>query len=384
MKVLQVIDSFSYGGAERLLATLNGVAGEAGLDLSVASLSPYTPERTASLPVLTASGLQPTFIGARKMVLDRHALRLVRNAIRASGCEVVHAHLGASAFLVPIAARQVGVPCVSTLHHVPGKDLYRTRKGWLKEWLHTRSAERGAALIYVSEAARRSAARLVGPPRPSWRVLYNGVDLARFAPPPGDVQPLLPADLPVPTGAPVVTIVAALRELKGHEVAFRAWPQVRARFPEAVLLVVGDGPYAPTLRRAAGEGVVFAGTREDIPQILHGSTLALLPSLTEALPTTMIEAAGAGLAAVATTVGGVPEIVESGRTGLLVPPGDHVALAAAVIALLEDPDRRKEFGRAARVHAEERFDVRRWAGELGSLYRQSVRCHHSLAGTSSE
>ncbi|WP_219416029.1 glycosyltransferase family 4 protein [Pseudonocardia nigra] len=379
MKVLQVIDSFSYGGAERLLATLNGVAGEVGLELTAASMAPYSEERTASLPLLAGAGLRPSFIGARKMVLDRHALPLVRRAIAASGCDVVHAHLGTSAFLVPIAARQLGVPCVSTLHHVPTRRLRdRPRRELLKEWLWTRSAERGAALIYVSDAARRAAAELVGPARPTWRVLHNGIDLSRLLPHDEADRPPLPADLPIADGAPVVTIVAALRPLKGHEVALRAWPWVRAAFPDAVLLIVGDGPHAAALRAAAGEGVVFAGSREDVPEILRGSTLALLPSFTEALPTAMIEAAGSGLAAVATTVGGTPETVEHGETGLLVPPGDVQALADAVITLLADPVRRGEYGRAARKLAEERFDVRRWAQELEKLYRESVRGHRGL------
>lgn len=376
MKVLHVIDSFSFGGAERLLATLNAVADEVGLELAAASLAPYTVERTASLQLLTDAGLQPTFIGARKMLFDRHALSLVRSAIRASGCEVVHAHLGTSAFLVPIAARQVGVPCVSTLHHVPTPN--RARRQLLKEWLWTRSAERGAALVYVSEAARRAAAEVVGPARPTWRVLHNGVDLSRFTPV-GEEPAPMPADLPVPPRAPVVTIVAALREPKGHAVALQAWTQVRAKHPDAILLVVGDGPHAPVLHATAGDGVVFAGAREDVPQILRASTLALLPSLTEALPTATIEAAAAGLAVVATTVGGTPETVEHGETGLLVPPGDARALGDAVIALLDDPVLRSEFGRNARKLAEERFDVRGWARNLKKLYEESSDRHRGAS-----
>jgi len=369
MRVLHVIDSFSFGGAERLLAALNAVAGQFTLALSVASLAPYTPERTASLPLLTDAGLRPSFIGVRRL-LDPAALPLLCRTIAASRCAVVHAHLGYSAALVPVAARRLGVPCVSTLHHLPSPD--RPRRELLKEWLWTRSAERGAALIYVSEAALHAAAELVGPARPSWRVLHNGVDLSAYAPP-GSADPIeLPLDLGIPPGSPVVTVVAALRKEKGHEVALRAWPQVRARVPDAVLLVVGDGPHGPVLRSAAGDGVVFAGSREDVPAILRGSTLALLPSLAEALPTVMIEAAASGLAAVATTVGGTPETVEHGRTGLLVPPGDVAALADAVSTLLVDHRRRYRYGRAARMLAEQRFDLRRWAGRLSELYQQAA------------
>lgn len=373
-----MIDSFSFGGAERLLATLNGVAGEVGLDLSVASLAPYTPERTASLPLLEQAGLRPSFVGVRRL-LDPKALPLLKRAISASGCQVVHAHLGYSAALVPVAARRLGIPCVSTLHHLPSP--VRPRRELVKERLWTRSAERGAALIYVSEAARRAAADLVGPARASWRVLHNGVDLSAYAPPAAHGEVGLPDDLPIPRGVPVVTVVAALRAAKGHDVALQAWPSVRARVPDAVLLAVGDGPHRPVLQAAAGDGVVFAGAREDVPAILRGSTLALLPSLTEALPTVMIEAAASGLAAVATRVGGTPETVEDGCTGLLVPPGDAATLADGVITLLTDHGRRHQFGEAARRLAEERFDLRRWAARLSELYEDSVAVRRPTTGS---
>jgi glycosyltransferase involved in cell wall biosynthesis len=369
LRVLQVIDSFSYGGAERLLATLNGVAPVAGLHMSVASLSPFTVERTQSLPLLEAAGLQPSFVGVRKL-LDRTAVPKLVSAIRRSGCDVVHAHLGTSATLVPLAARLAGVPCVSTLHHVPHDG--RPLRARTKERLCIRSAERGHALIFVSAAAQAAAERLHGRRRASWRVLHNGVDLTSFRPCPGTVPPPLPRDLGIPPDAPVVAVVAALREPKGHEFALRAWPAVRAAVQGATLLVVGDGPHRGALTPLAGEGVVYAGAREDVPAILAGSTLALLPSLTEALPTALIEAAASGLATVGTTVGGTPEVVDHGRTGLLVPPGDADALAHAVVTLLRDPDRRAAYGAAARSLAEDRFDLRAWAGRLADLYQEAL------------
>ena len=381
MKVLHVIDSFSFGGAERLLATLNGVAAEAGLDLSVASLAPFSAERTASLRLLDGAGLRPTFVGVRRL-LDPRALPLLRRTIATSGCDVVHAHLGYSATLVPVAARSLGVPCFSTLHHVPA--VRADRSGRVKEWLWTRSAERGAALIYVSEAARAAATAVVGRPKQSWRVVHNGVDLDAFRPADGPGRDPLPTELGVPDDVPVVTIVAALRSGKGHAVAMRAWPRVRERVPGATLLVVGDGPEAGALRSAAGDGVVFAGTREDVPALLRGSTLALLPSYTEALPTALIEAAASGLAAVATTVGGTAETVEDGVTGLLVPPHDQDALADAVVTLLNDPRRRAGYAVAARRLAEERFELRRWAGRLADLYEDAVTAGRGRRTVSTE
>lgn len=375
MRVLQIIDQFPFGGAERLLATLNGVAPQAGLDMTVASLAPHTPEMTASLPLLRAAGLRPTFIGVRRL-LDPTAMPKLVSAIRGSGCDVVHAHLGTSATLVPLAARLAGVPCFSTLHHLPRRQP--ERRAFLKSRLCIRSAERGAALIFVSRAARDAAERFHGPARPSWTILHNGVDLTAFQPD-GDGAPAeLPPDLGVSAGVPVVSIVAALRAPKGHEVALRAWDDVRRRVPGAVLLIVGDGDHRAALEAAAGDGVVFAGSREDVPAILRASTLALLPSLTEALPTAVIEAAAAGIATIATTVGGTPEIVDHGRTGLLVEPGDPVALGDAVVELLLDPERRDRYGSAARRLAADRFDLRRWAQRLAAMYSGATSARPEL------
>lgn len=368
MRILQIIDSFSYGGAERLLATLNTVAPDVGLDMTVTSLSPFTPERTASLPLLEEAGLQPSFADVRKL-LDPQGIPKLVAAIKESKADVVHAHLGTSATLVPIAARIAGVPCISTLHHLPRPK--KTRSDRLKSWLCIRSAERGHALVFVSAAAERAAADIYGPAKPSWRTLHNGVDISAYRPTPDGRPEPLPADIDVPPGAPVVSIVAAVREPKGHEYAFRAFETVRAKVPDAVLLVVGDGPHLAKLREIAPPGVVFTGAREDVPAILRGSTLALLPSLTEALPTSLIEAAATGLAVVATNVGGTPEVVENGRTGILVEPRDVEGLATGVIELLVDNERREQYGSAGRRLAEDRYDLVRWAGRLADLYAEA-------------
>ena len=110
--------------------------------------------------------------------------------------------------------------------------------------------------------------------------------------------------------------------------------------------------------------MVFAGARRDVPELLRASTLAALPSLTEALPTSLIEAGACGLAAVATAVGGVAEVVEHERSGLLVPPGDATAFGAGVATLLADAPRREGMQAHARAIAVEQFDVDLWAASL--------------------
>lgn len=369
MRVLAIIDTLSFGGAEHLLATLAAAAPGADLHLEVASMTPADDERRAMHPVLEAAGLAPRYLGVRKL-RDPAAIPRVAAAIRASGCDVVHAHLATAATLVPPAARMAGVPAVCTMHHVPGELPPRER---FKERLAVASGGRSRALIFVSDGARRAFAERYRPNPRTWTVVHNGLDLSSFHVAPASP----PADLAIPAGVPLVSLVAVMRGPKRHDVAVAAWPRVLDAVPEARLLLVGDGEQGPALRAQVArlglaDRVVFAGPRRDVARLLQASDLALLPSETEALPTSLIEAAACGRAAVATRVGGVPEVVEHGRTGLLVAPGDPGALADAVVTLLGDPGRREEMGRRARQLAEERFDMHVWARTLRRVYQHAI------------
>jgi glycosyltransferase involved in cell wall biosynthesis len=366
VRVLVVTDSLGLGGAENLLAVLAGAAPAADLELRVVSLTPASMGRLALQPTLDKAGLRTSFLDVHRL-RDPSAVRQIARAIRSWDADVVHAHLGYSATLAPVAARLTGRGSVATLHHVPEDEPLRER---VKERLALESAGRLGALVFVSDASRRAfAARY--PERGSWHTVHNGVDLTRFRP-----EPKVPAaGLAIPATAPTVAIVAALRGPKGHDVALEAWPKVLSSVPEARLLIVGEGDRRPALEeqtRALGlqERVVFAGIRDDVPELLRAADVVALPSYTEALPTVMIEAAASGRPVVATTVGGTPEVVEDGRTGLLVREGDPEAFGEAVVRLLADPALRESMGRAARARAEALFDADRWAVRLRTIYDQ--------------
>ena len=365
VKVLVVIDSLGLGGAENLLAVLGRAAPTAGIEMHVACLTPQSMGRTALQSVMEEAGLTTSFLDIPRL-LHPSGVRRIAREIRLRDADVVHAHLGYSAILAPVAARAVGRGSVATLHHVPQDLPLRER---VKERLSLEVSARLGALVLVSDASRKEfAARYAE--RDSWVTVYNGVDLSRFQP--GPRRPL-PSDLGIPPGAPVVTIVAALRQPKGHVYALEAWQGVSSRFPEARLLIVGEGEEREQLKTSAqemgvSERVVFAGMRQDIPDLLVASSAVLLPSLTEALPTALIEAAACGRPTVATAVGGTAEVVEHGRTGLLVPPADSGALGGALTRLLADEALRERMGRQARELAESRFDADLWALRLRAIY----------------
>lgn len=373
MRVLHVLDSFSFGGAENLVVELARHAAAdpgADLDLAVASLGPRGREgKDAMLGRLQAVGLAPTYLAVRRLLDPLGVLRLART-LRAGSAEVVHAHLGYSATLVPLAARLAGVPCVATLHLEP---QLGSRADRVKEALSVLVPARLGRLVLVSQAAYDGYARHYGPATASWRCIPNGIDVDRWT----TARRRLPQDVPVPDGAPVWAVVAALREPKGHVPLVEAWARVVEDHPDAHLLVVGEGPHRSALETRVhelglGRRVHLLGRREDVPDLLAGVDGVVSASLTEALPTALVEAAACGLPVVATDAGGTRDVVLDGVTGRVVPVGDVTALATELSRLLTDPRTRAAYGAAARRRAEQVFSMQAWTRALHDLYAELV------------
>jgi glycosyltransferase involved in cell wall biosynthesis len=171
----------------------------------------------------------------------------------------------------------------------------------------------------------------------------------------------------------VITTVANLRQGKGHDVLLKAAAHVIRRIPDVTFQIVGDGPQREELERLASTlrisaQVHFLGYRDDVPALLQQSDVFAFPSFMEASPNAVLEAMAAGLPIVATRVGGIPEVIEHERTGLLVAPGDDRSLAAAIVREIERPVLAAQFGDAARQVVESRFSFVRMVGEFQQLY----------------
>ena len=169
-----------------------------------------------------------------------------------------------------------------------------------------------------------------------------------------------------------------MRPGKGHEVAIRAWPKVLLGAPDARLLLIGDGPLEQQLRDLTdrlgiADRVVFAGARDDVAAVLRHSSLVVLPTRSEALPTVLMEAAASGVASVATAVGGVPEVIVEGETGWLVATDTADAFADALTVALVDRAETGRRGRTARAHAEQQFGSAAWAQRLDDCYQGVAR-----------
>jgi glycosyltransferase involved in cell wall biosynthesis len=356
MRPLVLISSLATGGAERVTVSFLCRLARKGPD---AMLCTVTARHDGPLAAeLLEEGVIRHDLAARRLADPFALLRLLR-LMRRERIDIVHAH-GQDASILAAAARCLSrIPLVVTRHVLdePSAD-------W-RENLRARFAlaalRRADGVVAVSSAVADQLVETAGLPRRATHVIPNGIDLERFDRP--DLvarRAELRSALGFGPDEHVVLVPAVLREGKGHEVLLEALPGLKARVPSVRVAFAGDGEREVALRlqaRPHGDTVMFLGGRDDMPELLAACDLVVLPSLAEALPTALIEAAAAGRPVVATRVGGAAEVVENDRTGLLVPPGDPAALAKAIEALLTDRWRANAFGEAARRLAYERFSL---------------------------
>lgn len=220
----------------------------------------------------------------------------------------------------------------------------------------------------VSANVRDYCIEHIGLPAEKVLVIYNGVELPEE--PPASCREAR-AELGLPLDNAVIGTVSRLDAVKGVGVLIQAFSQVEG----AYLAVIGDGTECAKLKEATNclglaDRVRWAGHRRNVPQLLPAFDIFVQPSLHEGLPNTVLEAMAAGLPVVATAVGGTPEAVVDGETGLLVPSRDPDALARAIIQLLGDRDLRRKMGQAGRDRVAEFFSVERMVEETERLYEQ--------------
>jgi len=324
---------------------------------------------------LRGLGVPVTHLEARNL-RDVGAFGRLRRLVRDENIDLVHAHLTYAATWGGLLARMTGVPCVATLHTGPVENAAWSRDA-IRERLLGFVADRWcAAVVAVSEAARAQHAQRGRIPAGRMRVIHNGVDVEAFlgAARRNEVRRVLGLE----TGQPTLLAVSALRPGKGLEVVLRAMALIARDRPEARLLIAGEGTLRARLEQQAAElgiagSVRWLGLRRDIADLLSAADLFVLASRRDAFPTVLLEAMAAARPVVATRVGGIPEIVEHGETGLLVEAGDPEALAAAAGVLLDDPERAAAFGAAGRDRVRRHFSTARWTRHLVALYKDLLR-----------
>lgn len=374
IRVLTLVDGIgTYGGGESLARLI-----AMGLDNdrfeSIFCVSRWNPETTTdpavarALDDLTASGTE--FIGLERQ--GRHSagpwLELIRR-MRRGRVDVLHSHkFGSNAWgsMITAAAQ---TPVFVAHEHTWSFDGNRTRMLADRHLI----GRRADAVVAVSRDDRRKMIEIEGL-RPQ-KVIFipNGIPDPAYAEP-GQLR----AELGLDGSVPVLGAVATLRPQKALEVMIEAMAVVARSQPAAKLVIAGgDDQHHPGLRdelRAQAErlgvggSVVMLGLRSDVPAVIADFDIALSSSDFEGSPLSLMECMEAAKPVVATAVGGVPDLVADGETGLLVPPRDPEALAAAAVALIEDPDRSRRIGEAGRQRRRREFSLDATIGRIEDLY----------------
>ena len=288
------------------------------------------------------------------------------------GPDIVNAHLFRSTAVAAPLARWHGARVVETYHGREGWRRGVIGGNFLPDRLVSRLVDR---VIAVSEAARAFLISGKGYAARKIVVVPNGRDLSVFRP--GVGGQAVRKELGIDRVTPLVGVVGRLEEQKGHVYLLDAWPAVLAEFPDARLLLVGDGSLRGALEERArclgiASSVIFAGFRRDVPRVLDALDVVALPSLYEGMPLTAIEASAMAKPIVATAVDGTPEVIREGRTGRLVPPREPAALSRALRMLLRDPVRARQMGDAGRDFVLDRFDLGRQVAATARVYREAV------------
>jgi len=343
VKVLHVHRIGGIGGSERHLLTLLPALAERGVDVRFLGLD--DPSRAPD-PFYEALAVPYERLAAPRDVDPALALR-VRRAVRSA--DLVHTHLVHADVYGALGARRL----VSTKHN---DDPFRA--GAFR-FVERALAHRASRVIAITQALARFQIERVGLPADKVEVIHYGLD---DLPQPWGANP---AD-PVPPGARVLLCVCRLEPQKGVDVAIRALADI----PDAHLVVLGEGPQRAELERLANDRVHLLGRVPDVAAWLRRADVLVHPARWEGFGLALLEAMLASLPVVATRVSAIPEIVVDGKTGLLVPPDDASALAAAVNRVLADP---AVYGERGRARAQAEFSVAEMTDRTLAIYESASR-----------
>jgi glycosyltransferase involved in cell wall biosynthesis len=295
------------------------------------------------------------------------------NILRREEVDLVHAHQYTPFFYSLIARlfhRKSSILFTEHGRHFP--DHRRPKRVVINRLL----LERRDRVVGVGQAVRRALINNEGIPAQRIGVIYNGIEMSRNGHY-GQHRDAVRRELGLNREDFVVVHVARLDYLKDHHTALRTLRRAIAQRPNVKLLLVGEGPEQPAIEQQIDKDKLAAnvrllGLRHDVKELLRASDLFLLTSISEGIPLTILEAMAAGLPVVATAVGGVPEIVINGETGLLAPAHNDDGLAAHILCLADDPQLCRQMGHSGQERAREYFSEDHMHHRYLKLYREML------------
>jgi len=383
--ILHLITRLDRGGsAENTLLTVTGLDPKryrVVLASGASSESRMTPDEAKSLALrldaARAAGVElvviPPLVRRISPLHDLAALLSMMGLIRRLKPQVVHTHTSKAGALGRLAARLCGVPVIV---HTPHGHIFYGYHGRLLSALFIRVEQwlgrLTDALVALTDAGRQEYLERRIAPADRLHAIPSGIDLTAY----GRNHPtpaLARKPLGLPARGPVIGVLGRLVPVKGHRFLVEALPAILSEFPSALLLFVGEGPERESLAaRAASLGVTnhvrMVGAQFDLPGYVAACDVIAQPSLNEGMGRTVLEALIMGKPVIASRVGGLPDLIDHGHNGLLVPPASPSALAHAVCSLLWDPARLRRMSGVARRSVGRQFSVEAMVAALDRLY----------------
>lgn len=324
--------------------------------------------------VLEAQGV-PYAILHRKHIFAVHKFLPLRQLLKNAHVRLIHAHKFGSNLWGGLIGLMHGVPVIAHFHgeEASGRKLTRVFAVRLAGYLSRK-------VISVSHDERRRLIEQDGFPPNKVVTIYNGIEVDRYH---SEPKLSIRDELGIPHDAPVIGIVAAFRPEKNHRLFVHAASRIARIRPDAFFLLVGDGVERVEMMRLArrldvAEQCRFTGLRGDVPDLLTITDVGVLTSHREGLPLVLLEYMAASMPVVATAVGGMAEVVEDQECGYLVPADDDEALAARILDLISDGDRRRVMGGRGRIIVETRFSKHVMMDQLESLYQSTIDLQHGV------
>jgi len=364
MRILYVVTSAGFGGASMNVLLLMKYMVSKGHTVGLVSANEkrlISEAENLGVKVF----VNPYFVRRLHPLNDLRAFIPVYRAIKEFKPDLIHAHSTKAGIIVRFWAGLLNFkPVIFTAHGWAFTEGRKYWKRWILAQMEKLAGFATTKIICVSEHDRELALKFKVASPDKLVVIYNGVDPERFLKPHERKSGSKTVVTYVGRLAPpkdLITLLKAVKLLSGVEV-----------------LIVGDGELRDKVEKyvfenGLSEKVLLLGEREDVPEILSNSDIFVLPSRWEGLPFTIIEAMMAGLPVVASKVGGVPELVDDGITGFLVPPGDHLSLAQAIRKLVDDKNLREKMGKLGREKALKLFTVERMLEETARVYEEVLK-----------
>ena len=357
--VLHLSSSSGPGGAETVVASVaSGLNASRYRSIVCLFRDGWLRHRCEQL------GLETHVVPIRGL-LDLRWLRHFTRLLRERHVELIHAHeFGANTYGT-LAGRLARVPVVATVH---GRSYYPDRGDRRMAY---RMVSRAAAMVAVSQEVKRFVVERTGVSARRVRVVYNGIRAAESVSP--EAQASLRAELGIRDEERVVVLVGSLYSVKGHQYLLEAAPSILQACPSTVFLFAGRGEREMALKEQAlslgiDARVRFLGFRQDIPALLRMCDVFVQPSLSEGLSIAILEAMAAAKPVVTTRVGGNPELVVDGETGILVEPADAGGVASAVIRILSNPAEARRLGKNGLSRVSNQFTAAAMVREYEAIY----------------